>query len=229
MAIMATHEKSIGYAGFLFAALLVPSLCVAAGKEREVPREEFLAGEVLRIDIPTDTASPLEGYYPIDGAGLADLPISGRIVVAGKTRANIEQYLGGIWAPFLKDTHVMARPMIRVAVNGNVHNPGFYYASPDAVLFDVIKLAGGPVNPYKIEDMEQRRGGDKVKGGIAYAVSREQTLREIGIQSGDEIVLPIGEHIGWTQGIPLVATTLTVIISSITLYYITVDRAGRAQ
>jgi protein involved in polysaccharide export with SLBB domain len=210
----------------LAALLLLPATSPAAGKEREVPPEQFLAGEVVHIDVPTDTGSPLKGYYPIDGAGMADLPITGRIVVAGKTRQNIEQYLASIWAPYLKDTHVSAHPVIRVAVNGNVHNPGFYYPSPDAVIYDVIKMAGGPVNPYKMEDMMQRRGGEKVKGGIAWSVSREQTLREAGIQSGDEIVLPIGEHIGWTQGIPLVATTLTVIISSITLYYITVDRAA---
>lgn len=218
-----------GWARFLWLTCLLPALAHAASaKEREVPAEQFLSGEVLRIDIPTDTASPLEGYYPIDGAGMADLPITGRIVVAGKSRQNIEQYLAGIWAPYLKDTHVMAHAMIRIGVNGNVHNPGFYYASPDAVIYDVIRLAGGPVNPYKMDNMEQRRGGEKVKGGIAWAMSREQTLREAGIQSGDEIVLPIGEHIGWKEGIPLIATTLTIIVSSLTLYFITIDRYNRA-
>jgi protein involved in polysaccharide export with SLBB domain len=217
----------------LFFALAAMTLsagkALGAGKERNVPREDFLAGEMLHIQIATDTASPFNGYYPIDGGGMADLPITGNIVVAGKTRANVEQYLAGIWAPYLKDTHVSARPVIRVAVNGNVHNPGYYYPAPDAVIFDVIKMAGGPVNPYKIDEMMHRRGGEKVKGGLADAVAREQTLREAGIMSGDEIVLPIGEHIGWAQGIPLIATTLSIVISSITLYYITVDRANRNQ
>jgi protein involved in polysaccharide export with SLBB domain len=71
----------------------------AQAKEREVPAEQFIAGDALRIDIPADTGSILKGVYPIDGQGMADLPITGRVVVAGKNRANLEQYLAGIWAP----------------------------------------------------------------------------------------------------------------------------------
>src|SRR4051812_12649777 len=94
----------------LFPALTGRNACAA--KEREVPREDFLAGDAIRIVIPADTGSVLKGVYPIDGTGMADLPITGRVVIAGKNRANIEQYLAGIWAPYLKDTHVQAIPVI---------------------------------------------------------------------------------------------------------------------
>lgn len=194
------------------------------GKEREVPREEFLAGDAIRIDIPADTGSVLKGVYPIDGSGMADLPIAGRVVVAGKNRENIEQYLAGLWAPYLKDTHVKAIPVIRVAIMGNVKNPGYYYPSPDAVIYDAINLAGGPVLPYKLEKTAHLRGGTELNDGVIESISKSMTLREAGIVSGDEILLPIPERITLKEAIPLIGTTLAIVVNAFTIYYLTVER-----
>lgn len=218
-----TGLKPIIYAAFLLLALgpSLESAPRAQAKEREVPREDFLAGNAVRIDIPADTGSVLKGTYPIDGQGMADLPITGRVVLAGKSRANIEQYLAGIWAPYLKDTHVRAVPVIRVAVMGNVKVPGYYYPSPDAVIYDVINMAGGPVLPYKLEKMSHIRADSKVNGGLIEQVSRSMTLREGGIVSGDEILIPIPERISLKEAIPLVGTVLAIVLNSFTIYYLT--------
>lgn len=196
----------------------------AKGKEREVPREEFLAGDAIRVDIPADTGSVLKGVYPIDGSGMADLPIAGRVVVAGKNRQNIEQYLAGLWAPYLKDTHVKAIPVIRVAIMGNVQNPGYYYPSPDAVIYDAINLAGGPVLPYKLEKTAHLRGGRELNDGLIESISKSMTLREAGIVSGDQILVPIPERITLKEAIPLIGTTLAIVVNAFTIYYLTVER-----
>lgn len=206
------------------------ALCInaslGAGKEREVPAEEFLAGEAVRIDIPTDTGSVLKGVYPIDGMGMADLPVAGRIVVAGKNRPNVEKYLADIWAPYLKDTHVTARPVIRVTVVGNVKTPGNYYPPPDAVIYDVITLAGGPLLPYKLGDIAHLRAGENI-GGLAEPITRGLTLREAGIRSGDEILVPIADRITWAQAIPLIGTVLAIVLNALTIYYLTADRINK--
>jgi protein involved in polysaccharide export with SLBB domain len=199
----------------------------AQAKERSVPREEFLAGDAIRIAVPADTGSVLKGVYPIDGQGMADLPIAGKVVVAGKTRQNIEQYLEGLWAPLLKDAHVQATPAIRVAVMGNVKIPGYYYPSPDAVVFDVINMAGGPLQPWKIEKTQHIRGREVVNSRLIDYVSRSMTLREAGIVSGDEILLPVPERITMKEAIPLVGTALAIILNALTIYFLTVDRAAR--
>ena len=199
----------------------------AQAKEREVPREDFTAGDAVRIDIPADTGSVLKGTYPIDGQGMADLPITGRVVIAGKNRANIEQYLAGIWAPYLKDTHVRAVPVIRVAVMGNVKTPGYYYPSPDAVVYDVINMAGGPVLPHKLERMSHIRAADHVNKELIVAVSKSMTLREAGIISGDEILIPVPDRITMKEAIPLVGTALSIVLNAVTIYYLTTDRARR--
>jgi len=193
----------------------------AQAKEREVPREDFLAGNAVRIDIPADTGSVLKGVYPIDGQGMADLPITGRVVLAGKSRANIEQYLAGIWAPYLKDTHVRAVPVIRVAVMGNVKTPGYYYPSPDAVIYDVVNLAGGPVLPYKLDKMSHIRASSRMNGELIDAVSKSMTLREAGIVSGDEILVPIVDRITLKEAIPLIGTSLAIVVNAFTIYYLT--------
>jgi protein involved in polysaccharide export with SLBB domain len=201
--------------------------CRAQAKERSVPREEFLAGDAIRIEIPADTGAVLDGVYPIDGQGMADLPIAGRVVVAGKTRQNIEQYLEQLWAPLLKDDHVQATPAIRVAVMGNVRRPGYYYPSPDAVIYDVINMAGGPVQPWKIEKTQHIRARDVVNSRLVDYISRSMTLREAGIVSGDEILLPVPERISMKEAIPLIGTTLSIILNALTIYFLTVDRQSR--
>lgn len=202
------------------AALLALSAAsaVAAGKERSVPPEQFLAGELIRIEVPADTGAPFDTVYAIDGEGMADLPIAGRIVVAGKSRQNIEQYLAGIWAPYLKDTHVKATPAIRVSVTGSVRFPGYYYPHPDRTVYDVINMAGGPTLPYDLDEIEHRRAGDAMSDDLAHNISRGQTLREAGIDSGDEIMVPIVKKITWAESIPLVATALTILLNGLTLY-----------
>ena len=202
----------------LFALLAIAAAALAAGKERDVPPEQFLAGEAIRIDIPADTTTLFDTVYAIDGEGMADFPIAGRIVVAGKTRQNIEQYLSGLWAPYLKDTHIKATPNIRIAVIGNVRNPGYYYAHHDAVVYDVIKMAGGPLLPYDLDEIEHRRAGDALNDELAHNISRGQTLREAGIESGDEIMVPIVDRVPWPQVISLVGSALSVVISAITVW-----------
>lgn len=202
-------------------ALLMAALSGAAwsaGKERSVPPEQFLAGECIRIDVPADTGTLFDTVYAIDGEGMADLPIAGRIVVAGKSRANIEQYLAGIWAPYLKDTHIKATPAIRVSVTGSVKLPGYYYPHPDQTVYDVISMAGGPTTPYKLDEIEHRRAGDPISDDLAHNISRGQTLREAGVDSGDEIMLPIVKKLTAAEYIPLVATSLTILLNSLALY-----------
>jgi protein involved in polysaccharide export with SLBB domain len=226
-----SHSPASGAPSPLLSAIF--AICILApglsgpgawAKERESPREDFLAGDAIKILIPADTGSVLKGIYPIDATGMADLPIAGRVVVAGKSRQNIEQYLAGIWAPFLKDTHVQATPVIRVAIMGNVKIPGYYYPSPDAVIFDAINLAGGPVLPFKLEKTAHLRAGREVNDELAMNISQGQTLREAGIVSGDEILIPMPERITMKEAIPLIGTALAIVLNAMTIYFLTVDR-----
>lgn len=203
----------------LLAVVLFPALAAqAAGKERSVPPEQFLAGDCIRIDIPADTGAAFDTVYAIDGEGMADLPIAGRIVVAGKSRQNIEKYLGELWAPYLKDTHVKATPAIRVAITGSVKLPGYYYPHPDQTVYDAINMAGGPLLPYKLDEIEHRRAGEGMNDELARNISQSQTLREAGIASGDEIMVPIVRKVTWPEAIPLIATSLTIVLNALTLY-----------
>lgn len=221
-------SRTDSVSAILFLLLAACAVLPAFGqaKERSVPREEFLAGDAIRIAIPADTGSVLKGVFPIDGQGMADLPIAGRVVVAGKTRENIEQYLEGLWAPLLKDAHVQATPAIRLAILGNVKFPGYYYPSPDAVIFDAINMAGGPLLPFELEETEHIRGGKVVTDDLIENISRSQTLREAGVVSGDEIMLPIPARITMKEAIPLIGTALAIVLNAMTIYFLTVDRAA---
>lgn len=213
-------------AACLFLLLATGFSGTAQAKERQPPREDFLAGDAIQILIPADTGSVLKGVYPIDATGMADLPIAGRVVIAGKNRQNIEQYLAGIWAPYLKDTHVQAIPVIRVAIMGNVREPGYYYPSPDAVIYDAIKMAGGPLLPFKMEETSHLRAGKTINDELTEQISQGQTLRESGIVSGDEILIPVPERITMKEAIPLIGTALAIVLNAMTIYFLTVDRSN---
>jgi len=53
------------------------------------------------------------------------------------------------------------------------------------------------------------------------------TLRESGIVSGDEILLPVPERISMKDAIPLIGTTLAIILNALTIYFLTMDRSAR--
>lgn len=216
--------KTRSFPVYLGLMMILLAAMAAQAKDREAPREEFLAGDAIQILIPADTGSVLKGVYPIDGTGMADLPIAGRVVIAGKNRLNIEQYLAGIWAPYLKDTHVQAIPVIRVAIMGNVREPGYYYPSPDAVIYDAIKMAGGPLLPFKMEETAHLRAGKVINDELTEQISRGLTLRESGIVSGDEILIPVPERITMKEAIPLIGTALAIVLNAMTIYFLTMDR-----
>ncbi len=187
-----------------------------------IPDEElFVKGEAMRIEVPADPESFLNGVYPLDATGMAELPIVGKIVIAGKTRQNVEKYLGEVWTPYLRDTHLFAKPVIRVGVLGNVHEPGYYYVPPEAVVWDVIQQAGGPPKPGKIDEAAHMRRGKSVNGSLIEAISERRTLKEAGIASGDAIVLPIPpDPTRLTDILQLSASVLSIMVSALTAYAI---------
>ncbi len=189
---------------------------------QSIPEEEnFQIGEAMRIDVPADPESFLNGVYPLDAMGMAELPIVGKIVIAGKTRQNVETYLGNVWTPYLRDTHLFAKPVIRIGVLGNVHEPGYYYVPPDAVIWDLIKEAGGPPLPGKIREAAHLRHGKPVNDNLIAAISDRKTLREAGIASGDDIMLPIPpDPTRLADVLQLSASVLSIMVSALTAYAI---------
>jgi protein involved in polysaccharide export with SLBB domain len=77
-------------------------------------------------------------------------------------------------------------------VFGDVNAPGYYAVAPDALVGDVLMRAGGLARTADPDRMTVRRGPTTlvVADALRRAVVAGQTLDELGLRAGDEIVVP---------------------------------------
>lgn len=205
-------------------ALLAGALSVAAQGLPTAPSDErFVAGEALDVRVPLDSAAFLNGGYAIDSAGFAELPVVGRIEVAGRTRASVEEFLGQKFSNYLKDTHIQVVPAIRLTLLGFWTRQGQYYVSPKATVWDAVYKAGGMAGEVTLDQIVVRRGESEIEVSFLDEYSRGRTLAAAGVRSGDIFVMPVPrENAGawyWLrEGLAATATVATIITSFLTVY-----------
>ncbi len=185
--------------------------------------ERFVAGEAMLLEVPLDSTSILKGGYPIDSAGFADLPVLGLLEVGGKTRAEVEEYLGLKLANYLRDTHIRAQPAIRLTLLGFWTRQGQYYVSPKATVWDAAYLAGGMAGERTLDKITVRRGEQILKISFLDEYSRGRTLESAGIHSGDIFVMPVprdntGAWYWFTQSLTVTAQVATIASTLLTVY-----------
>ncbi len=194
---------------------------------RKVPEEWFIAGEALTIRIPADSSSILNGGYPIDAEGYVDLPILGKVFVTDKNRKEFQAFLKAQLAHYMKDTHITARPAIRISFLGGFLRPGMHYIHPDDVVWDAFIRSGGVALQVQVEEeihkMLVMRGSQKLHIKPLDIFSSGLTLREAGILSGDIFVMPIpiekkGFWLYFKDGVSVFASVISVAASLMTTY-----------
>ncbi|MDZ7372507.1 MAG: polysaccharide biosynthesis/export family protein [candidate division KSB1 bacterium] len=137
-----------------------------------------------------DVLTAFSGDYTVDGNGDILIPRLGTFRVAGQPMLAVEKAIEARLSEISKRPVVMARPLIRVLIWGAVKEPGSYLAEPSSALWEVLQLSGGPEMQANLEGMYVQRGNRKVIDGLREAFRAGQTLAQIGVQSGDVLVVP---------------------------------------
>ncbi|MGY5354876.1 polysaccharide biosynthesis/export family protein [Wenyingzhuangia sp. IMCC45467] len=104
--------------------------------------------------------------YLVDREGCISFPQLGRLVVTGKTRVGLEQYLEKKLKPFLPDVKANVQLVnFRVSVLGEVNKPGDYTINRDKIsILQAIGLAGDLTIHGKRNDIKLiRENGDKLE------------------------------------------------------------------
>jgi len=169
----------------LFFALNISNYTPAQAQESATT---FAPGSAIQIVIWQKPE--LSGNFSIDSQGYVILPLIGKVNVSRFTSESLEGYLQEEYSSFLRNPIIQTLPLIRVSVLGHVRLPGLYRVEPDRPLWDVIELAGGPSERGDIMRMHVSRGGEKINEDLIVAYEDGVSLREIGIKSGDQIVVP---------------------------------------
>lgn len=168
-----------------------------AATRMRLQQGDFRVGDrfliTLRQDsVRSDTAS-VRDSLKVSVANLPDVSLNGVL------RSELDEWMTAHVARYLRNVTVRTSVLTRIAVLGAVRSPGFYYASPDRPISDLVMLAGGPAERANLNELEVRRGKDELlKSKDSQKLVKEgRTLEQIDIQSGDEVTIPVKRKINW--------------------------------
>lgn len=153
----------------------------------------------VRFDsVRVDTASVRDSLV-VSILNLPDLRLQGVL------RSELDEKLNQHVARYIRNASIRSNVLTRIAVLGAVRSPGFYYASPDRPVSDILMLAGGPAAEANLGRFELRRGTSTLVEGKASRAILEsgRTLEQLDVQSGDEFRIPVKRKINWQLVIQL--------------------------
>lgn len=179
-------------------SFLILTLSSSLFAEPQRFNQTFRKGDALRLTIwqPWQTgdgkAKNIEfgGEYIIDSRGYVFFPLIGDVNVINHNSSTLAAELKSKFNAYIQDPVVIVDPLIRVTALGAFRRPGTFLVEPDASLWEFVDLAGGPSDNANLQKLSVARGGKIVKAKLLSSFERAFSLREIGVRSGDQIMLP---------------------------------------
>lgn len=168
-------------------------------------------GDVIQVGVPAD--SSLTGTYRVTAQQTLDLPAAGIVDVGDLLYSEVPDRVSAALRSVIRTQRIEVQPLIRVAVLGQVSDPGYYDLAPSSTVSDAIMAAGGPTQSAEIQKArlrrpEQRGGEDK---GTRIPSLTGRSLIALGVTRGDEVYIPA------SSGFPLrTIATVFGLVSSLT-------------
>lgn len=212
-------------------AVAVAGLVLAAQTAAAQAADEFHVGDRIALTIegigqPATTQSSAGPQAFSDTVVVREglvlrLPVFGDIPLAGVKRADAQKYLTQQLRKFVKDPIVHAVPLVRVAILGQVARPGFYSVPSDMLLSDVVMRAGGPTGEADLNKTVVKRDGTEIlsQKQAQAAFSAGQTLDELALAPGDEVVVGEKSHLGFGTILQVVGVTASLLGVLLALSY----------
>ena len=146
----------------------------------------------------SDTASVREGLV----VSISSLP---DFALKGVLRSELTERLTAHVTRFIKRASLRTNILTRIAILGAVRSPGYYYASPDRPVSELVMSAGGPSPDANLGQLEIRRGKMVVLSASESkkAIREGRTIEQADVQSGDEVQIPEKRKWNWQSIIQL--------------------------
>jgi len=182
----------------------------------------FAKGDAIRVTVPTDTSSFVNGVYRIDDNGNVILPLIGRTRVTTMTTHEVSHMIDTTFARYLSFPDVRVEPLVRVAFIGGFYRPGLYYVDPELSFWDALAMSGGPQRRDGISRLRWERDGEVLSKDLIEEVTSGQSLSSMGFLSGDQITVTTRpERTAWevfrNDVLPVLSLTISTVATSITL------------
>lgn len=193
-----------------------------AGIRERLANGDFQVGDrfviTVRMDsVRADTAS-VRDSLKVTVLNLPDLSLKGVL------RSELNDRINAHILRFLRNADARTTVLTRVAVFGAVRVPGFYYASPDRPVTDMVMLAGGPAADANLNQFEVYRARVRLLSAkdSRDAIRSGTTIEQLDIRSGDEFRIPQKRKINWQSVIQMafvISSLLFAMINFLKWYY----------
>jgi protein involved in polysaccharide export with SLBB domain len=187
---------STAYSGRIRQQLERNSAIIAARLENG----DFQVGD--RIVLMVDGEPDLSDTLSVRSGQMVNVPVAGDLSLQGVLRSELEDRLLEHVGRIVREPTLRAQALIRISVVGEVENPGFYVVPAEALVTDVMMIAGGPTRDAKLDDLRIERGTATVWEGslLQEAVIQGRTLDHLNVQAGDQVLVPREvQRTGWDR------------------------------
>ncbi|GAA5785929.1 hypothetical protein GCM10007860_17740 [Chitiniphilus shinanonensis] len=185
------------------AALCAATLLVLAPAHAADPQPrdaEYVlgAGDVVKVAVYDHPDLTTE--IQLTQSGEISFPLVGAVKLAGLSFSQAESRIAGL----LERGGFVNKPSVnvlitqyrsqRVAVLGEVSNPGRYALDSAATLIDALALAGG-VNPNGGDTLVLTRGNERREFSLAALLAQDGTAKAEEVRAGDVLYIPRAQQI----------------------------------
>lgn len=187
----------------------------AAALRLRLREGDFRAGDRIVVLVRGDSA--LSDTFTVRAGQVLSLPGAGDVSLSGVLRAELQDHLRSAVGRYIRDPVVQTTALLRVAVLGEVSQPGYYSLPADALISDAIMVAGGPTQRADLDRTRVRRGREEFlrQKQTKAALSEGRTLDQLGLRAGDEIFVGPRRERNWSQ---IIQTSLWVLGFAVGVY-----------
>ena len=177
---------------------------------------DFHVGDRITLWVNGETS--LSGTFTVRAGNVLVIPSLSEISLQGVLRSELKDVLFREISRYIKQPEIQVTTLENLTILGAIGRPGFFAVAPDAPVTDVLMTAGGPTANADLGRSRVIRDGAEVIGAHEFRrlVEANKTLDEIGIQSGDQIVIGENQH-RWQ----MIASTVGVVSLLIPIFVLT--------
>jgi polysaccharide export outer membrane protein len=192
----------------LSGAAILLLIAVSGARAQSTGELQLRAGDGVRLTVRDEPK--LSGDFPVVQPGRVLLPEIGIVSVSDRPFSEVEDEVRKEYGKILVDAEILLVPLVRVAVLGEVREPGLFPIDPSQTVGDLLASAGGiteSANTGKI---------DLVRGGTVTRLRLDPGALELAgrLRSGDQIV--VGRRSWIHENAPIVIGAVASVLAAAT-------------
>ena len=170
--------------------LRASAAAVADSIRARLTRGDLRAGDRLRLTVSEQAI--LSDTFTVTAGPALVLPVVGTMDLTGVLQSELEDRIAARVDSVYRAAVVHVVPLTRIAVLGGVARPGFIALPSNALVDDAITTAGGLAPDGQLAEAYVERGRQPLwsADSLQVAMRERRTIGDLGLQSGDRIVVP---------------------------------------